>query len=56
HVKIIHQALPIKGVYLDADPAAINFYARLGFVQLSARRNVLGAVRMFLAIQYILAA
>ncbi len=36
HVKIIHQALPIKGVYLDADPAAINFYARLGFVQLSS--------------------
>ena len=40
HVKIIHRALPIKGVYLDADPAAINFYTRLGFVQLSARPNV----------------
>lgn len=48
HVKIIHQALPIKGVYLDADPAAINFYARLGFVQLSATPNAFGAVPMFL--------
>ena len=47
HVKIIHQALPIKGVYLDADPAAINFYARLGFVQLSATPNAFGAVPMF---------
>ena len=56
HVKIIHQALPIKGVYLDADPAAINFYARLGFVQLSATPNAFGAVPMFLAIQHILAA
>ena len=56
HVKIIHRALPIKGVYLDADPAAINFYTRLGFVQLSARPNVFGAVPMFLAIQHILAA
>ena len=56
HVKIIHQALPIKGVYLDADPAAINFYARLGFVQLSATPNAFGAVPMILAIQHILAA
>lgn len=56
HVKIIHQALPIKGVYLDADPAAINFYSRLGFVQLSAIPNAFGAMPMFLAIQHILAA
>ena len=56
HVKIIHQALPIKGVYLDADSAAINFYARLGFVQLSATPNAFGAVPMFLAIQHIIAA
>ncbi|ENG7165411.1 GNAT family N-acetyltransferase [Shigella flexneri] len=56
HVKKIHPALPIKGVYLDADPAAINFYARLGFVQLSATPNAFGAVPMFLAIQHILAA
>ncbi|MCV5687819.1 N-acetyltransferase, partial [Escherichia coli] len=32
------------------------FYARLGFVQLSATPNALGAVPMFLAIQHILAA
>lgn len=56
HVKIIHQALPIKGVYLDADPAAINFYVLLGFVQLSDTPNAFGAVPMFLAIQHIIAA
>ncbi|MBI3310063.1 GNAT family N-acetyltransferase [Serratia quinivorans] len=55
-VKIIHQALPIKGVYLDADPAAVNFYARLGFVELNEPPNAFGAVPMFLAIQHILAA
>lgn len=56
HVKIIHQALPIKKVYLNANSAAINFYARLSFVQLSATPNAFGAVPMFLAIQHILAA
>ncbi|MFJ5320396.1 GNAT family N-acetyltransferase [Pectobacterium carotovorum] len=56
HVKLIHQALPIKGVYLDADPKAINFYARLGFVELKEPPNSFGAVPMFLAIQHILAA
>lgn len=55
-VKIIHESLPIKGVYLDADPAAINFYARLGFVELNEPPNAYGAVPMFLAIQHILAA
>ncbi|RAZ01308.1 N-acetyltransferase [Enterobacter cloacae] len=55
-VKIIHDALPVKGVYLDADPEAINFYARLGFVQLKEPPNMFGAVPMFLAIQHILAA
>lgn len=55
-VKVIHQALPIKGVYLDADPDAINFYARLGFVELNEPPNAFGAVPMFLAIQHILAA
>lgn len=56
HVKVIHQSLPIKGVYLDADPEAINFYARLGFVQLPEPPNAYGAVPMFLGIQHILAA
>lgn len=56
HVKLIHQALPVKGVYLDADPAALNFYARLGFVQLNEPPNAYGAVPMFLAIQHIVAA
>lgn len=55
-VKVIHDALPVKGVYLDADPAVINFYARLGFVQLNEPPNPNGAVPMFLAIQHILAA
>lgn len=55
-IKVIHDALPIKGVYLDADPAAINFYARLGFAQLDAPPNAFGAVPMFLGIQHILAA
>ncbi|POP42977.1 N-acetyltransferase [Superficieibacter electus] len=56
HVKTIHQVLPVKGIYLDADPAAINFYARLGFVQLNEPPNTFAAVPMFLAIQHILAA
>ncbi|RJT24124.1 GNAT family N-acetyltransferase [Buttiauxella izardii] len=55
-VKLIHQSLPVKGVYLDADPAAINFYTRLGFVQLNDPPNAFGAVPMFLAIQHILSA
>jgi predicted GNAT family N-acyltransferase len=55
-VKIIHQALPVKGVYLDADPSVVSFYARLGFVQLNMPPNSFGAVPMFLAIQHILAA
>ncbi|PBI78163.1 hypothetical protein A9993_23315 [Rahnella victoriana] len=55
-IKIIHAALPVKGVYLDATPAAVNFYVRLGFVQLDAPANAFGAVPMFLGIQYILAA
>ncbi|MES4611892.1 MAG: GNAT family N-acetyltransferase [Ewingella sp.] len=55
-VKVIHQALPIKGVYLDAAPEAVNFYIRLGFVALNEPANTFGAVPMFLAIQHILAA
>ncbi|WP_368752464.1 GNAT family N-acetyltransferase [Klebsiella pneumoniae] len=55
-VKVIHQALPIKGVYLDADPDAVNFYARLGFVELNEPPNAFGAKPMFLGIQHILAA
>ncbi|MRT04153.1 GNAT family N-acetyltransferase [Ewingella americana] len=55
-VKVIHQALPIKGVYLEAAPEAVNFYIRLGFVPLNEPANVFGAVPMFLAIQHILAA
>jgi RimJ/RimL family protein N-acetyltransferase len=54
-VKVIHRALPVKGVYLDADPNAINFYARLGFTQLQEPPNAFGVVPMFLAIQHILA-
>lgn len=56
HVKKIHHVLPVKGVYLDAAPEAINFYARLGFVQLDEQVNESGATPMFLAIQHILAA
>lgn len=55
-VKVIHQALPIKGVYLDADPKAVNFYTLLGFVELNEPPNAFGAIPMFLAIQHILAA
>lgn len=55
-VKGIHKALPVKGVYLDADPDAIDFYARLGFVKLNESPNSFGAVPMFLGIQHILAA
>lgn len=56
HLKVINKALPIKGVYLDADPDALIFYERLGFVQLKEPPNSLGAVPMFLAIQHITAA
>ena len=56
HIKIIHEALPIKGVYLDADPGAVNFYTRLGFAELTAPPNAFGAIPMFLGIQHILAA
>lgn len=55
-VKIIHEALPVKGVYLDAAPDAVNFYIRLGFVELNEPPNAFGAKPMFLAIQHILAA
>ncbi len=55
-VKIIHEALPVKGVYLDAEPEALNFYLRLGFIQLNELPNTFGALPMFLAIQHILAA
>jgi len=55
-VKIIHEALPVKGVYLDAAPDAVNFYLRLGFVELNEPPNAFGAKPMFLAIQHILAA
>lgn len=55
-VKIIHAAIPVKGVYLDADPEAVNFYIRLGFVELNEPPNAFGAKPMFLAIQHILAA
>lgn len=55
-VKLIHEALPVRGVYLDADPKALNFYVRLGFVQLNEPPNAFGAIPMFLAIQHILAA
>ncbi len=55
-VKVIHDALPVKGVYLDAAPDAINFYIRLGFVELNEPPNAFGAKPMFLAIQHILAA
>jgi len=56
HVKVIHDALPVKGVYLDADPDAVDFYIRLGFVELKEPPNAFGAKPMFLAIQHILAA
>lgn len=56
HVKVIHGVLPVKGVYLDADPDAVNFYIRLGFVELNEPPNAFGAKPMFLAIQHILAA
>ncbi|EFA5468251.1 TPA: GNAT family N-acetyltransferase [Escherichia coli] len=56
HVKLIHRALPIKGIYLDAAPDAVNFYTRLGFVELKEPPNSFGAIPMFLAIQHILAA
>lgn len=55
-VKIIHNALPVKGLYLDAAPDAVNFYIRLGFVELNEPPNAFGAKPMFLAIQHILAA
>lgn len=55
-VKVIHHALPIKGIYLDAAPAAVGFYARLGFTELDEPANAFGAVPMFLGIQHILAA
>lgn len=56
HIKLINQALPVKGVYLDADPDVVSFYARLGFIALKEPPNAFGAVPMFLAIQHILAA
>jgi GNAT superfamily N-acetyltransferase len=55
-VKIIHDAMPVKGVYLDAAPDAVNFYLRLGFVELNEPPNAFGAQPMFIAIQHILAA
>lgn len=55
-LKVIHKVLPVKGVYLDADPDAKDFYARLGFVMLNEPPNSFGAVPMFLGIQHILAA
>ncbi|MFW0765792.1 N-acetyltransferase [Trabulsiella odontotermitis] len=55
-IKLIHQSLPLKGVYLDAAPEAINFYARLGFAPLSVQPGASDTIPLFLAIQHILAA
>lgn len=55
-VKQVHALLPLKGVFLDAEPAAIPFYARLGFVELPKSSHEMRTVPMFLAIQHIVAA
>jgi GNAT superfamily N-acetyltransferase len=56
HVKVIHNSLPVKGVYLDAAPEAVQFYKLLGFTVLQEAVNPDGTVPMLLAIQHILAA
>lgn len=55
-VKVIHRSLPVKGVYLDADKDAVEFYKLLGFTELNEPPNLNGTKPMFLAIQHILAA
>lgn len=54
-VRTVHQTLPIKGIYLDADAKAVGFYTRLGFTPLKESTHAVGTVPMFLGIQHLLA-
>ncbi|QWL72078.1 N-acetyltransferase [Aeromonas hydrophila] len=50
HALKVHETMPIKGVFLDADPEAVNFYTRLGFIPLPEPSHG-GVTPMFLKIQ-----
>ncbi|SFU88919.1 hypothetical protein [Xenorhabdus koppenhoeferi] len=53
HAIKVHHVMPIKGIFLDADPVA--FYTLLGFVELGMPVSN-GTTPMFLKIQDLLAA
>ncbi|MBD2795762.1 GNAT family N-acetyltransferase [Xenorhabdus sp. 18] len=55
HAIKVHQVMPIKGIFLDADPDAVAFYILLGFVELGTPASN-GTTPMFLKIQDLLAA
>ncbi|WP_244590643.1 GNAT family N-acetyltransferase [Xenorhabdus mauleonii] len=55
HVIKVHHVMPIKGIFLDADPDAVAFYTLLGFVELGIPAPN-GTTPMFLKIQDLLAA
>jgi len=51
----VHESIPIKGMYLDAAPKAVNFYQSLGFGKLG-EVNADGTVPMFIAIKVMIEA
>ncbi|CEE94916.1 GNAT family N-acetyltransferase [Xenorhabdus nematophila] len=55
HAIKVHHVMPIKGIFLDADPDAVAFYIFLGFVELGMPASN-GTTPMFLKIQDLLAA
>ncbi|OTA19054.1 acetyltransferase [Xenorhabdus beddingii] len=55
HAIKVHRVMPIKGIFLDADPDAVTFYTLLGFVELGVPAPN-GTTPMFLKIQDLLAA
>ncbi|MDX7991767.1 N-acetyltransferase [Xenorhabdus littoralis] len=55
HAIKVHHVMPIEGIFLDADPDAVEFYTLLGFVELGMPASN-GATPMFLKIQDLLAA
>ncbi|MBD2809722.1 N-acetyltransferase [Xenorhabdus sp. Vera] len=55
HVIKVHYVMPIEGIFLDADPDAVEFYTLLGFVELGIPASN-GTTLLFLKIQDLLAA
>ncbi|MEJ5864048.1 GNAT family N-acetyltransferase [Pseudomonas farsensis] len=52
---VVHNTIPVKGMYLDAAPKAIRFYQSLGFEMLD-EAGVDGTTPMFLPIRTMVAA